>query len=448
VICALDIILISLPEFFDDTKLMQSSHYNIFTPCNFKEGSDILFNPATGAFILIPSADARAIEANDFYKIEPEMLEKYRERGLIVDDDGSLERSRLKFYHWKNKMSADSLSLTLIPTYLCNFACSYCYESVLKGLNDDASRMSGAVCDSIVKLVENKIREGAKSISFEWYGGEPLLAKDIVESLSLRLIRLCKEKGVPYRNTIVTNGYLLDEETAKMLADIEISNAQITIDGTSEVHNKTRKLRNGEDTFDRIVENIKTACKYLKKIVVRVNISADNLGAAADVREYFREAIPDAANISVYPTIVINTDYTYGADENEFQRHKDKFYRGDTWPERMERRTGTHCMLNRASSFIIDCHGRVLKCGVFLGEDYVVGTLAKNGDIQYNQKYYDYVLYDPTEDPECKNCKHLPVCMGGCRPYRWKNLTCEHKLVTAEEINRKLNCEAVQRIFF
>ena len=31
--------------------------------------------------------------------------------------------------------------------------------------------------------------------------------------------------------------------------------------------------------------------------------------------------------------------------------------------------------------------------------------------------YFDYMLYDPTEDEECKDCKLLPICMGGC-PYQ------------------------------
>ena len=27
-----------------------------------------------------------------------------------------------------------------------------------------------------------------------------------------------------------------------------------------------------------------------------------------------------------------------------------------------------------------------------------------------------FLLYDPTQDPACKGCKYLPLCMGGACP--------------------------------
>ena len=32
-----------------------------------------------------------------------------------------------------------------------------------------------------------------------------------------------------------------------------------------------------------------------------------------------------------------------------------------------------------------------------------------------------YMLFDPTEDNKCSECKYLPICMGGCPHSRLEN---------------------------
>ena len=49
----------------------------------------------------------------------------------------------------------------------------------------------------------------------------------VIESLSQRIIALCKEKDVQYSASIITNGYLLTKEVAEKLKEYHVRSAQI-----------------------------------------------------------------------------------------------------------------------------------------------------------------------------------------------------------------------------
>src|SRR5271165_1102290 len=117
----------------------------------------------------------------------------------------------------------------------CNLDCFYCFES-----NRYAGRMSAAVQSNIVRLVRRYFESGTKRLDVTWYGGEPLLAVSVVESLSKRFLALCGEFGSEYSAQIVTNGTLLTHETARQLASWNVKRAQITLDGVPQLHDTRR----------------------------------------------------------------------------------------------------------------------------------------------------------------------------------------------------------------
>ena len=57
--------------------------------------------------------------------------------------------------------------------------------------------MSEATQEAIVKFVESEAPH-LESFTVTWYGGEPLLALDIIESLSLKFIDICKKNDIAY----------------------------------------------------------------------------------------------------------------------------------------------------------------------------------------------------------------------------------------------------------
>jgi uncharacterized protein len=71
--------------------------------------------------------------------------------------------------------------LIFLVTEQCNFRCTYCYENFEKG------KMSDDVIEGVIKYVEKRGPQ-LKNLNVHWFGGEPLLALDVIEKLSNQML--------------------------------------------------------------------------------------------------------------------------------------------------------------------------------------------------------------------------------------------------------------------
>lgn len=211
-------------------------------------------------------------------------------KGGFLVPEGIDEIDKLRAGHYTMRFGDHGFGLTIIPTFNCNFACDYCYEdSALHALKpSEGSTMTEEVQDRIVRLLEDRVRDKS-AFTVTWYGGEPLMAKDIIRNLTTRFIDMCKTKKVRYRAGIITNGYLLSRETVQFLIDMQIGFIQVTIDGPEEVHNQRRCLRGGGQTYKRILENLsqidEDAPIYTS---IRINIDKRNASHIPDLLKDLR----------------------------------------------------------------------------------------------------------------------------------------------------------------
>jgi len=218
---------------------MKASRYNHFFPYSDKQS--IAYNAFTNALALIDLDKLAAYHAfiNEEIPI-PDELQDALHKGLFLIEDHVDERQKLRHNMLRSRYGSDYLNLTITPTNDCNFACVYCYEKgVLSG-----KYMTNEVQDKIVELVES--RKGLiANLSVTWYGGEPLMAFDVIKNLSERFIHICKDNDIKYNATMITNGYLLTRDVLTDIKELSITSLQITIDGLPEIHNKMRPLVGG-----------------------------------------------------------------------------------------------------------------------------------------------------------------------------------------------------------
>lgn len=89
----------------------------------------------------------------------------------------------------------------------------------------------------------------AKRLTVTWFGGEPLIATDVIEALSPRLISLAEERGCDYKAWVFTNGYLLDEDVVDLLLRCRVTNIHIPLDGVGATNDATRRLQREHRDF-------------------------------------------------------------------------------------------------------------------------------------------------------------------------------------------------------
>ena len=109
--------------------------------------------------------------------------------------------------------------------------------------------------NNIKKFVSNELHKHSK-LTVAWFGGEPLLAMDIIEDLSLYFLDICAKLKKPYFSMMTTNGYLLTPKNIDKLKKCHITGYQITLDGLSNTHNRQRVGINGNGTWEQIISNL------------------------------------------------------------------------------------------------------------------------------------------------------------------------------------------------
>lgn len=134
--------------------------------------------------------------------------------------------------------------------------------------------------EAIKKLIDARLeRNSLDALELSWFGGEPLLARDVVFELSEfahQRFEAGRLKGLHGDTT--TNGYLLDLPTLRRLVAARQSSFQISLDGYAEGHDRTRRYASGKGTFDRIWKNLLAArgSDIPFKIMLRLHQNAEN----------------------------------------------------------------------------------------------------------------------------------------------------------------------------
>jgi uncharacterized protein len=167
----------------------------------------------------------------------------------------------------------DHLHLILLPTEQRNFRCTYCYEDFSIG------RMSPATIQSVKRLIDRRSRDLA-SLSVSWFGGEPLLARAVVEDISQHVISVASERpDLHVEGDMTTNGYLLDAQAVERLSGLGIHFFQISLDGPKSLHDRTRVRANGGGSFQQLWQNLVAIRDGAApvNVLLRVHLTPDNL---------------------------------------------------------------------------------------------------------------------------------------------------------------------------
>ncbi len=346
-------------------------------------------------------------------------------RGFIIEDS----YDELKILSLRNKISKynfQTLFLTICTTDFCNFNCLYCFEKQksTSSLND---LLEGEIVDFVERTLESFSHQYFR---INWFGGEPLLNFNSIIRLSKKFTEISRVKNIKYHSGIVTNGYLLDKEKIKQLKEVNIQNFQITLDGDKSTHNKRRTLKNGNGTYDRIINNIIDLTDLYTKdsIVLRVNIDNENINSSIFlIEDLIKNNLKNKINLEYKPIedVFNNNDYckNHSLDKTKWREsyinllEKTLELGWDINFNKLFMKRGLHCSAQYYNSIVINANGNVYKCLEDISGPEITNISNfksdKNLMLKINSKS-EYLNYDPFILKKCKECKILPLCNGGC----------------------------------
>lgn len=381
----------------------------------------IAFNSLSGALALMSEDNHKLfmLFCEEGRQIENEELIKNLQIGgfVIADDSDELDIIRLNML--AKRYNTNSLVLTIVPTSDCNFSCTYCYEK--KVIKNDY--MKEEIQDKIIEIVRNQ-SNALSSLNICWFGGEPLLAINIIERLTNAFLKICYENNITYTASMVTNGYLLNRQNVVKLNELKIQHLQVTIDGLPEEHNKRRPLVNGGGTFDIIMKNLIENVDILPPVGMRINIDKNNINSKSG--EYVYNYIVEnrlTKKVTPYLGSIGNRNECVDSSEcldtldysKEYMKHSIYISKDSQKPSNVyPRRLGNYCQADRYNSHLIGPSGDLYRCWSDIGiATKSIGNILNESDT-LNRLYYKYMMFDPTMIKPCNQCNLLPICMGGC----------------------------------
>lgn len=287
--------------------------------------------------------------------------------------------------------------------------------------------MSAQVQDAVVRYTELKLSSrGYERMTVGWFGGEPLLAANIMRDIGHRLMDTAKKYGAGFSSNIQTNAYLLNQDMIDLLEEVNCRFAVITLDSYGSAHDATRHLIGGGGTFDRIIENL-SSIRTKIPLNIRSNLDAESVDSYNRLRQTIYDIAEKTGNkMLCSPTYIHDTEASlergYRANRMDFKRYAEAVLSTDLM-ERIHPYTlkASYCAVVQPDNYIIDDRGFVYAhCneGAIDPERAYCNILEldeKNFDLP-DKKHMEFAgqCVMPLELEKCMKCQLLPVCMGGC----------------------------------
>jgi uncharacterized protein len=410
---------------------MKVSRYNITHVLD--DGLTYTYNSFSGALAKTNEDFAKLIQYvasnTDVSRLsaeDSELLQRMEKAGFVIDDSID-EIEKYKDFQENQKRYMDTIHAIIGPTLNCNFACKYCFEP------PSTNTMCEKIQVATIDFFKNQIlKNGAKKFSLVWFGGEPLLQKNIIYNMSTNFISFCNDNNIKFSASIITNGYLINNKAAVNLSKCGIESAQITVDGTEFIHNKRRFLKTdnalAKGTYTRIIENINILIHNNIKVQIRMNTDTENYHNISSFVKEMSRSIPNKEMVSINLGYVSHSDdvskeYDHILTLQDFAQLKVdalKLYKKYGFHETLKRGfpklKANYCGACGNNIFVIDPNGNIFRCW----EDichvaYNIGNVYNFDDTNYvNENRHKWSQYSPLNKKKCINCNVLPICGGGC----------------------------------
>ncbi|MCH5190787.1 MAG: 4Fe-4S cluster-binding domain-containing protein [Oscillospiraceae bacterium] len=367
--------------------------------CPVEDGT-LIYNPLTLELLLLSTSEMNSLTENE------ELISKWFLVPKEQDDYALADHLHDIAVHVQKPVDYIN-HYTILTTTNCNARCYYCFEQgcVRKNMSKDtASRLAQYITEHI----------GDKKAQLHWFGGEPLANQEAIDTICQELTNA----GVRYCSSIASNGYLFDKPTIQKAKDIwHLEKAQITLDGTEEVYNRTKAFLCPDGSpFQRVLNNIELLQNSGINVSIRLNVGEENWQDLLRLADQLAERFKGQKGFFVYPSPLhdkINDEskwvLTHSSSlADKFRKVRDRLIQLELYGDgRLARSIKvTQCIANNDGAVVVLPDGKLGCCEHFLDSEIY-------GDINSEERDYDMLVGWKERTPagqECFDCSYYPQC--------------------------------------
>ena len=410
---------------------MHVSNHNILLKTPGKD--TVIFNPLWGSMDILEPEEVEILEKikKGDCNQQDETVAAFLEAGYVCMNEAA-ENAKFASEYQKFIQHVASMpeNFFIIPSYACNLACVYCFQEDVEKLHEVIKE---DVIDEAFAAIEAYRNErgttGTPQITI--YGGEPLLDNEKQIKAVKKILKESRKRG--YKKIVVTNGVTL-KKFVDMLAEHQIDEVHVTLDGCREVHDARRMMRNGEGTFDKIVKGIEAALKKGLQIHLRIIVDKNNLDYLPDLIRFL-----DEKEWLDNPKFRMHVGRIYECGAVSTSPYKEKYYITlldliQYWAEHASQLKGVEFgfrgidkALNTGkvpsplfsycpsctNEFVFDLKGDIYPCPGGCGDlSLKVGTFYPQ--VEYFDTFYKWRSRNILRIEKCQHCDVALICGGGC----------------------------------
>ena len=318
------------------------------------------------------------------------------------------------------------MNFTVHLTENCNMACSYCLrEKTPKDMS----------VETLYKTIDLAYSKGTVA-GFCFFGGEPLLKKDLIYKAFDYCEKKTEETGIPYAFKMTTNGTLIDEE---FLARAKAVKMKIGLSFDGKGQDISRRFPDGSSSADLLEKKAKLILSYLPNTMAMLTLDPKACGVLSESVKYLISlGFHDVSTVMAYGRNVSWTDEDLEIYKGEINKVAD-FYREEFKAGRKYfvtplvnkirecvagKNSAEHCHLGtRQMSVTPD--GKIYPCTSFIGdEDFYMGDVFDGLDKERMAE-----IAKRSNTPEtCKECDLRKRCTNSCGCANRMNTGSENKV--------------------
>ncbi len=321
--------------------------------------------------------------------------------------------------------------------------------------------MTEQVADRAVEFALETTRElGGESIDVVFFGGEPLMQKDLLYHIVERFQSVGGDLSISFKMS--TNGLLLSEETLSRLLSLGVY-ISISIDGLPEIQDRQRPFSTNRGSSEQLNKVIPLLLRTIPSAHVNCVIipeSAAALDQSVDwlYQQGFRYiSTPlDHGNPGWNRSTLKSLGKAYERLAKWYEARIEegsKFHLGCFDGRIRLHTTGPVPQAERCSpgkkSYSIAPSGRLYACVQFVREDqnddHVIGDIWNGLD---SARASDYCHHSTGKRSECEGCALVDRCSSWCACVNWQStgsltkvspLVCEHERMVTPIVDRMAN---------
>ena len=244
----------------------------------------LLYNTLTCSLLLLTSDEAADITA------QQELIDRW----FLVPQEHDDRKACREIREMAALLTPAANTVTtyvILTTTGCNARCFYCYEKGTKPVV-----MTAETASKVVRYIV--AHRGDEEVMLRWFGGEPLVNVKVIEQICMEL----REQGVPFRSSMVSNGYLFDADKVQRAKDLwQLQHVEITLDGMEQTYNRVKEfVYRGVNAFERVLTNISLLTAAGIHVDIRLNVDKHNMGEMAELVQLLHQRFGTNEHLLVF----------------------------------------------------------------------------------------------------------------------------------------------------